>query len=58
MVSSPGAEVSKRLDRSAELKRRPQMWEAREVLDFVGRILGQQHTGQQNAEKKNATADR
>ena len=30
----------------AKLKRRLQLWEAGEVHDLVGRILGQQHTGQ------------
>ena len=28
------------------------MWEAGEVNDLIGRVLGQQHTGQQTSEKK------
>ena len=38
--------------RNTELKPRPQPWEAGEVHDLVGRILGQQHTRQQRREEK------
>ena len=33
---------------------RLQMWEAGEVHDLIGRVLGQQHIGQQAAMKKKA----
>ena len=42
----------KGFDRNAELKRSQQMWEAGEAHDDIGRILGQQHTGQQNSDGK------
>ena len=45
-------EIPKGCGRSEELKRRVPMWEAGELQYFVGRILGQRHTGQQNKEKK------
>ena len=44
-------EIHKGYDRNEELKRRLQSWEAREVHDLIGRVFGEQHTGQQAAMK-------
>ena len=49
------ADIPKGHDRNAELKRRLQMWEASQMHELISRILGQQHTGQQNREQKPAT---
>ena len=46
------AEVPDGSDRNTQLKQLLQLLEAGEVHDLVGRILGQQHTGQQTREKK------
>ena len=57
MVTSPAPSFAENCWRkfqrtNAELKRHPQLWEAGEVHDLIGRILGQQHTGQTTCGEK------
>ena len=47
-----GGSSHKGQDGNAELTRRLQLWEAVKVLDLPGGVLDQQHTAQQNREKK------
>ena len=50
------AEVPKGSDRNVELKLRLQLWEAGEINELVGRVLGQQHSGALRRRKTSSAA--